>query len=132
MRSWLQCDIYYGSNVMMAPIGRRYRACASGSPSAAAAWALQERRWEPDASCHYESRSIARDADAACPISTGGGTRRVRLVRGVGRGVSDQYGGQGGAGARSEAPRPEPCKDSKRDPLSAVHRPAQPDALDDA
>ena len=38
----------------------------------------------------------ARNADAACPISTGGGNRRVRLVRGVGRGVSDQYGGRGG------------------------------------
>ena len=31
----------------------------------------------------------ARDV---CPISTGRGTRRVRLVRGEGRGVSDQYG----------------------------------------
>ena len=43
------------------------------------------------------ARSGRVDADAACPISTGGGTRRVRLVRGVGRGVSDQYGGRGGA-----------------------------------
>ena len=40
----------------------------------------------------------ARLWDAACPISTGGGTRRVRSVRGVGRGVSDQYGGRGGGG----------------------------------
>jgi hypothetical protein len=34
--------------------------------------------------------------DAACPISTGGGTRRVQLVRGEGRGVSTQYEGGGG------------------------------------
>jgi len=27
--------------------------------------------------------------DEACPISTGGGTRRVQLVRGEGRGVSN-------------------------------------------
>jgi len=33
--------------------------------------------------------SAALGRDAACPISTGCGTRRVRLVRGVGRGVSD-------------------------------------------
>ena len=39
---------------------------------------------------------------AACPISTGRGTRRVRLVWGEGRGVSSSYqGGGGGAGARS-------------------------------
>jgi len=30
--------------------------------------------------------------DAACPVSTGCGTRRVRSVRGAGRGVSGQYG----------------------------------------
>ena len=30
--------------------------------------------------------------DAACPVSTGCGTRRVRSVRGAGRGVSAQYG----------------------------------------
>ena len=30
--------------------------------------------------------------DEACPVSTGGGTRRVRSVRGEGRGVSGQYG----------------------------------------
>ena len=35
--------------------------------------------------------------DAACPVSTGGGTRRVRSVRGEGRGVSGQYVGEGGA-----------------------------------
>ena len=29
-----------------------------------------------------------RGEDAACPVSTGGGTRRVRLVQGEGRGVS--------------------------------------------
>jgi len=31
-----------------------------------------------------------------CPISTGGGTRRVRLVREEGRDVSSQYGREGG------------------------------------
>jgi hypothetical protein len=37
--------------------------------------------------------------DKACPFSTGGGTRRVRLVRGEGRDVSSQYGREGeGAG----------------------------------
>ena len=34
-----------------------------------------------------------------CPLSTGGRTRRVRLVRGEGRDVSSQYGGRGSAGA---------------------------------
>ena len=33
-------------------------------------------------------RPLLHLGDAACPISTGGGTRRVRLVRGEGRGVS--------------------------------------------
>jgi len=40
--------------------------------------------------------------ESACPISTGGRTRRVRLVRGEGRGVSDQYEG-GGRGARADS-----------------------------
>jgi hypothetical protein len=43
--------------------------------------------------------------DAACPISTGRGTRRVRLVRGEGRGVSDSYEG-GGQLSRTVRPPP--------------------------
>ena len=35
-----------------------------------------------------ELRSVYGARDAACPISTGRGTRRVRLVRVEGRGVS--------------------------------------------
>jgi len=34
----------------------------------------------------------------SCPVSTGGGTRRVRLVREEGRGVSSQYGREEGGG----------------------------------
>ena len=37
-------------------------------------------------------RGFTRHADAACPISTGGGTRRVRSVRGVGRDVPTWIG----------------------------------------
>ena len=54
----------------------------------------------PPSSCVRLVRGVGRGVsdqyggwDEACPISTGGGTRRVRSVRGVGRGVSDQYGG---------------------------------------
>jgi len=35
------------------------------------------------------------------PVSTGGGTRRVQLVRGEGRGASGQYGGRAAACPRS-------------------------------
>jgi len=39
-----------------------------------------------------------------CPVSTGEGTRRVQLVREEGRGVSSQYGREGGGGkGRGEA-----------------------------
>jgi len=44
-------------------------------------------------------------ARAPVLVSTGGGTRRVRLVRDEGRGVSSQYGREGG-GWRAEAPPP--------------------------
>jgi len=44
--------------------------------------------------------------DAACPVSTGGGTLRVRLVRGKGRCVSGLYGGGGGRGSRGTWSRP--------------------------
>ena len=37
--------------------------------------------------------------DEACPVSTGGGTRRVQLVRGAGRGGSRSYGGERGGWA---------------------------------
>ena len=43
------------------------------------------------------ARAIPRPASRP-GCGTGGRTRRVRLVRGVGRGVSDQYGGRGGGG----------------------------------
>jgi len=45
-----------------------------------------------------QGRAGGRRGEPTRPISTGGGTRRVRLVRGVGRGVSDQCGGRGGGG----------------------------------
>jgi hypothetical protein len=35
---------------------------------------------------------LTRLRNETCPVSTGGGTRRVRLVRKEGRGVSSQYG----------------------------------------
>jgi len=59
-----------------------------------------------------------------CPISTGGGTRRVRLVREEGRDVSSQYGreGEGGGG------RP-PVQLAQRLPPVGVQRPR--DALCD-
>ena len=41
------------------------------------------------------SRHAASCADAACPISTGGETRRVQLVRGVGRGYVVGEEGEG-------------------------------------
>ena len=40
----------------------------------------------------------ATAAGAPARIPTGGGTRRVRLVREKGRGVSSQYGREGGGG----------------------------------
>jgi len=41
--------------------------------------------------------------DETCPVSTGGGTRRVQLVREEGRGASSQYGREGGGGAGHES-----------------------------
>jgi len=63
---------------------------------------------------HVEPRLLRLDVlqqlvlawDETCPVSTGGGTRRVRLVREEGRGVSSQYrreGGGGGANQRRDA-----------------------------
>ena len=44
---------------------------------------------------------------STCPVSTGGGTRRVRLVREEGRGVSSQYGRwEGGVGDLCGVPDP--------------------------
>jgi len=43
------------------------------------------------------ARLHGRGRDAACPLSTGEWTRRVRLVWGKGRGVSDWYGGRDAA-----------------------------------
>jgi hypothetical protein len=36
------------------------------------------------------------ERDETCPVSTGRGTKRARLVRGEGQDVSGQYGGRGG------------------------------------
>jgi len=49
--------------------------------------------------------ATAAGRDETCPVSTGGGTRRVRSVREEGRGVSTQYGreGEGGRGAATSA-----------------------------
>ena len=55
---------------------------------AAALAAACDREWRLDAKVPAPLRSAAW-RDEACPVSTGGGTRRVRLVRGKGRGVSD-------------------------------------------
>jgi hypothetical protein len=47
-------------------------------------------------------RLLEEGGEAACPFSTGRGTRRVRSVRGEGRGVSVQYEGRGTRRVRSE------------------------------
>ena len=51
-----------------------------------------------------------------CPVSTGEGTRRVQLVREEGRGVSSQYGRQGGGGwaPRPGSPRRRPRRGGRR------------------
>jgi hypothetical protein len=48
------------------------------------------------ARAHGRKRESGRSWDEACPVSTGGGTRRVQSVREEGRGVSSQYGREGG------------------------------------
>ena len=66
---------------------------------------------------------------AACPVCTGGGTRRVRFVRGDGRGVSSQYAEQqkgGWGGPSSQPPLPE-----DRLPILVERRPAPPRARAD-
>ena len=67
---------------------------AMASPRGAVGFVRQVRATPP-----------SRRRDAACPISTGRGTRRVQLVRGEGLGVSDQYEGRGGGGLRCIPPR---------------------------
>jgi len=61
-------------------------------------------------------------ARATCPVSTGGGTRRVRLVREEGRVVYSQYGREGGArppGALPPPPRPAlTCQRDETCPIS--------------
>ena len=46
-----------------------------------------------------------------CPVSTGGGTRRVRLVREEGRDVSSQYGREGGVLRAAARAAQKPPKD---------------------
>jgi hypothetical protein len=56
---------------------------------------LWARRWTRPRGSQRAGTLFAASGHAAAEISTGGGTRRVRLVRGAGGGVSDQYGGRG-------------------------------------
>ena len=63
-----------------------------------------KQHWEmcrSTASSDGKTRVQNAQLHRACPISTGGGTRRVRLVRGEGRGVSEQYRGGGPGRGRS-------------------------------
>ena len=60
---------------------------------------------------HTSSRSVctsqvSETVCTQCPVSTGGGTRRVRIVRGEGRGVSDLEGGKGVEVVGPYAPEP--------------------------
>ena len=48
-------------------------------------------------SAHAEDARESSARDAACPIGTGWGTRRVQLARGEGRGVSNEYGARDAA-----------------------------------
>ena len=55
---------------------------------------------EPSSIQHSPFRTVHRPHLASFKLCLASmWTRRVRLVRGVGRGVSDQYGGRGGGGA---------------------------------
>jgi len=76
-------------------------------------------------SASWMRSSSSCERDAACPISTGSGTRRVRLVRGEGRGVSTQYEEGGGGGPASpRRPRPLRTAPSAPAPASAPPPPA--------
>ena len=61
--------------------------------------------------------------DETCLLSTGGGTRRVRLVRWGGRDVPGRYGGKGCGG--HERLRPRPALQPRRSPVSAPRAPAR-------
>ena len=70
---------------------RRSRARARGAEQAPPPRGARARR-----SARVPWRTLRRPAPRLpCPVSTGGGTRRARSVRGGGRGVSVQYGGGG-------------------------------------
>jgi hypothetical protein len=104
---------------------------AAGAQSAA-------RTEQPDhgEEAEHDGDHGARDPprlNETCPVSTGGGTRLVRLVREEGRGVSSQYGreeggGMPGAARRRGSPagqpgcaaRP-PCPHCAREPARAPH-----------
>jgi hypothetical protein len=56
---------------------------------------------------HHQSSPQRSSFVRSCPVSTEGGTRRVRLVRKEGRGVSTEYGreeGEGGGGGAATCP----------------------------
>ena len=84
--------------------GEKERARTKGPPHIA----MSHSPWmssstPPAGPCRSSAGSTGlRMRDAACPISTGRGTRRVQLVRDEGRGVSTEYeeGGGGGTGLR--------------------------------
>jgi len=81
---WINCDPHPG-NVRGPASPSARRRCAPGAARARGLWA----KCISDASFSQPAIPGTTPRDEACPVSTEGGTRRVRLVReGGGRGVS--------------------------------------------
>jgi hypothetical protein len=92
-------DLREDQHVQPLPRDRRLagaRAHRRVGASARGAWLARGRR-----GADLSGRGLGARGAETCPVSTEGGTRRVRLVRKEGRDVSSQYGrgGRGGGGS---------------------------------